>query len=89
MGMPHSDHSQQQHERRPHSTMSSEQRGERRPRDALARSLWTSRLVFSGSDAMSDCIRRLERAASHGAKNSHSIGSAKADVQRQSQPSAV
>ena len=38
---------------------------------------------------MSDSIRRLERAASRGAKNEHSIGSAKADVQRQSQPSAV
>ena len=45
--------------------------------------VWKAVLALSGSDAMSDSIRRLERTASHGAKNSHSIGSAESDVQRQ------
>ena len=65
------------------ATGRAEQRGKRRPRDALARSVWMPRLVFSGADATSDFIRRLERGASRGAKNSHSIGSAESDVQRQ------
>ena len=60
-----------------------EQRGKRRQHDALRPSPCDSLPAFSGSDAMSDFMRRMERHASHGAKNEHAFGSAGSDVQRQ------
>ena len=66
-----------------------EQRGKRRPHDALRPSLWKSLPAVSGSDAVSDFMRRMERPAGHGAKNERASGSAASDVQRQSQPSAA
>ena len=62
---------------------------ERRPGWAGSPSAWTALLVFGGSGATSGCTRHLGRAARHGAKNAHSMGSTESDVQRQSQPSAV
>ena len=52
------------------------QRGKRRQHEALRLSVWTSVLVFRGSDAMSECIRRMRCRSGHGAKNSHSTGTA-------------
>ena len=52
------------------------QRGKRRLHEALRPSAWTSVLVSRGSDAMSDCMRRMRRRSSHGAQNEHSTGTA-------------
>ena len=65
------------------STARAEQRGNPRQHEALRPSSWTAVLAFSGSDATSDSMRRMERHEGHGAKNVHSIGTAGSDVQRQ------
>ena len=65
------------------TTARAEQGGKRRQHEALRPSPWNSVLLFSGSDATSDSVRRMERHEGHAAKNSHWIGTAGSDVQRQ------
>ena len=58
------------------TTARAEQGGKRRQHEALRPSSWKAVLAFSGSDATSDSMRRMERHEGHGAKNSHSTGTA-------------
>ena len=63
------------------TTARAEQGGKRRQPEALRLWDWKSVLAFSGSDATSDFMRRMERHQGHGAKSSHSTGAAASDVQ--------
>ena len=63
------------------TTARAEQGGKRRQHEALRPSSWKAVLAFSGSDATSDSMRRMERLEGHGAKNLLSTCTAGSDVQ--------